>query len=541
MIKLSLKHLSDPIWQQQEISVPSFDVTRMRKTTGTTPLWMHFGAGNIFRGYIARLAHILLEKGLITSGIIAVDTFDFDIIDKVFKPYDDLTLLVQIKPDGSMLKSVVAGVGQSLKGNAKYAEDWAELNKCFENPSLQMVSFTLTEKGYSLRGMNGELVDDVLSDMNNGSKSPSHAMGILTSMLLTRYKAGAAPISLVSMDNCSHNGDKLRDSVFEIAQAWIKKGFADEGFFEYISNQTCVSFPWSMIDKITPRPSKDIGKLLTCSGIDDMKPIITSKGTYIAPFVNAEISEYLVIEDSFPNGRPSLEKANVFLTDRETVDNTERMKVTTCLNPLHTAMSIFGCLLGYETIADEMRDPLIKKFLMKLGNGEGMQVVVNSKIIDPMDFINDVIENRFPNPYIPHTPQTIMTDTSQKIAIRFGETIKSYAAIPSLDPKSLILIPLTLAGWFRYLLMVDDDGSPMPLSADPMKDELTDMLKGIRLGSPDSYNSNLKKILGNKSLFGVDLYEVGLADKVESMYLEMISAPGAVRATLQKYVNGALT
>ena len=37
-----------------------------------------------------------------------------------------------------------------------------------------------------------------------------------------------------------------------------------------------------------------------------------------------KIPQYLVVEDRFPNGRPPLEKAGVFMTDRDTVNNVER-------------------------------------------------------------------------------------------------------------------------------------------------------------------------------------------------------------------------
>ena len=59
--------------------------------------------------------------------------------------------------------------------------------------------------------------------------------------------------------------------------------------------------------------------------------------------------QYLVIEDSFPNGRPPLEKskAGVYMTDRDTVNKSERMKVTVCLNPVHSALGPYGCVLGY--------------------------------------------------------------------------------------------------------------------------------------------------------------------------------------------------
>ncbi len=68
-----------------------------------------------------------------------------------------------------------------------------------------------------------------------------------------------------------------------------------------------------MIDKITPRPDASVEKILNDDGIEGLDPIITSKNTYVAPFVNAEECEYLVIEDAFPNGRPELEKGGVML------------------------------------------------------------------------------------------------------------------------------------------------------------------------------------------------------------------------------------
>ena len=76
-----------------------------------------------------------------------------------------------------------------------------------------------------------------------------------------------------------------------------------------------------MIDKITPRPSVAIADELEEAGVENMQPVITSRRTYIAPFVNAEHAQYLVIEDDFPNGRPPLEKGRgVYMTDAQTVD-----------------------------------------------------------------------------------------------------------------------------------------------------------------------------------------------------------------------------
>ena len=234
-----------------------------------------------------------------------------------------------------------------------------------------------------------------------------------------------------------------------------KKGFVGNDFVDYVNNEELVSFPWSMIDKITPRPADSVAKALEEAGVEDMSPVITSKKTYIAPFVNAEGPQYLVIEDRFPNGRPQLEKAGVFMTDRQTVNKVERMKVTTCLNPLHTALAVYGCLLGYNLIADEMKDKELSELVRRIGLSEGMPVVINPEIISPQKFVDEVLNVRIPNPFMPDTPQRIATDTSQKVGIRYGETIKSYVAKDG-SAKELIAIPLAIAGWFRYLLGIDD-------------------------------------------------------------------------------------
>ena len=126
------------------------------------------------------------------------------------------------------------------------------------------------------------------------------------------------------------------------------------------------------------------------------------------------------------------------------------MKVTTCLNPLHTAMSMYGCLLGYTRICEEMKDEDIVRLIKRLGYVEGLPVVVDPKILSPKAFIDEVIEQRLPNPFMPDAPQRIATDTSQKVGIRFGETIKSYVS-EGRDMSNLVALPLAIAGWMRYL------------------------------------------------------------------------------------------
>lgn len=537
MLRLSVEGLKDKSsWEDKNIVLPRYDFDEMKAFTKENPVWVHFGAGNIFRGFIARLQHQLLNDKKAKSGIIVAETFDYDIMDKIYWPYDNLALLVSLNPDGSTDKEIIASMAQGLKADTSDKEQMDQLKAVFKNPSLQMVSFTITEKGYALRDMKGDYLPIAEADFANGPSKARHAMSVLTALMYERFQAGAYPIALVSMDNCSHNGDKLKEAVLGVADEWITSGFAGEDFVSYLKDETKVSFPWSMIDKITPRPSEVIQGQLEEMEISDMQPVITNKNTFIAPFVNAEVPQYLVIEDKFPNGRPSLEKAGVYLTDRETVNNTEKMKVTTCLNPLHTALAVYGCLLGYISIASEMKDFELKALVEKIGYQEGMPVVVDPKILSPKAFIDEVIEKRLPNPFIPDTPQRIATDTSQKMAIRFGETIKSYMADPKLNAGELTFIPLAIAGWLRYLLGTDDKLMPMEVSSDPMLSELQGMLAGVESGRPETYKGNLKDILSNSVLFGVDLNDAGLSEKVEGMFLELIAGEDAVRNTLKKYL-----
>lgn len=537
-MKLSYQGIQDKQgYAAAQVALPQYDWAKMAEKTAEKPVWVHFGAGNIFRGFIAGLQQRLLNAGLAESGIVAAETFDYDIIDKIYVPHDSMTLMVSLKADGSTQKEVIASIAKGIKANCADEAQWQQLTDVFTAPSLQMASFTITEKGYALRNMKGELMPVVVSDMENGPKQAHHAMAVVAAMLYARYQAGAMPIAMVSMDNCSHNGEKLRASVMEIVAAWVKNGLVPADFEAYVNDEARVSFPWSMIDKITPRPAEIIEKQLMDAGFEDMQPVITSRNTYIAPFVNAEVPQYLVVEDRFPNGRPALDKAGVYLCDRKTVNDTERMKVTTCLNPLHTALAVYGCLLGYDTIASEMRDPALHALVEKIGYVEGMPVVVDPGIIKPMDFIHEVIDQRLPNPYMPDTPQRIACDTSQKIPIRFGETIRSYAARPDLDPAALTFIPLAIAGWLRYLLAVDDEGKPMTCSGDPMLESLQSQLAGVELGRPETLGEKLRPILSNPVLFGSDLTELGLSEKIEDMTRQLLAGPGAVRATLERYLK----
>lgn len=115
-----------------------------------------------------------------------------------------------------------------------------------------MISFTITEKGYNVAP----------ADLKRGL-TPVLAMGKVTALLYERFKAGQFPLTVQSMDNCSHNGDKVKSAVMQYAEKWIAEGLVPEEFKAYLLDETLVTFPWAMIDKITPHPHEKVQAIMT--------------------------------------------------------------------------------------------------------------------------------------------------------------------------------------------------------------------------------------------------------------------------------------
>lgn len=516
-MKLNLKSLENKaVWLEKGYKLPEFDIEKVTRATHENPEWIHFGAGNIFRAFLGGVAQRLLNAGEMNTGIVVFEGFDPEIVEKAYRPFDNLCVNVTLVSTGSVKKEVLASVVESLTIN-----DDARAIEIFENPSLKMASFTITEKGYTPAFAK--------RDADGKPEDAKGLMGYLTKLVYRRYLKNAQPIALVSMDNCSHNGEKLETVVKMVADTWHKNGHVDAGFIDYLN--TRVTFPWTMIDKITPRPDANVMKVLADDGFEDGGLIGTSKNTFTSAFVNAEEKEYLVIEDRFPNGRLPLDKAGVYYATRETVERVERMKVTTCLNPLHTCLAVFGCLLNFETIWQEMNDEDLKALVNRIGYVEGMPVVTDPGIMSPKTFLGEVLTVRLPNCFLPDTPQRIATDTSQKLSIRFGETIKAYLE-KGMDVSNLKGIALVEAGWLRYLMGVDDNGSEMAISPDPRLDEMKSRLAGVSFGHNENAEKALTPILEDESIFGVSLVKAGLADSVIEHFKRMNAAPGAVRAEI---------
>ena len=232
-MKLSTEGLKNQQeWLEKGYHLPQYDRAAMIAETRENPVWVHFGAGNIFRAFQANLAQRLLEEGAAKAGITVCEGFDYEIVEKQYRPHDDLSVLVTLKADGTIEKSVIGSIGESTILDSENDAEYSRLKEIFSKDSLQLCTFTVTEKGYSLVNGKGEELPAVTADFAAGPEKPQSYIGKVVSLLYTRYLSGKKPIAMVSTDNCSHNGEKLYAAVMAFAKAWIANGLAEKGFEE---------------------------------------------------------------------------------------------------------------------------------------------------------------------------------------------------------------------------------------------------------------------------------------------------------------------
>ena len=107
-------------WEKKGYELPKFDIAAVRKKTHDEPTWVHFGGGNIFRAFPAAILQDVLNSGRYDRGVIVAETFDYEVIDKAYKPYDNLSLLVSLQSAGTVEKKVIASVTEALKADPQF-------------------------------------------------------------------------------------------------------------------------------------------------------------------------------------------------------------------------------------------------------------------------------------------------------------------------------------------------------------------------------------------------------------------------------------
>ncbi len=378
---------------------------------------IHLGLGNFARAHQAWFTEHAPDSD--KWGIAAFTGRSMRMVNAL-EPQGDVYTLITSAPQGDTFE-VISSVSSLHSGL-----DTAALRQRFADPHVSIVTSTVTEAGY-VRDRTGELDttrQDVKSDIA-ALKKDLQSNGITTipmrvvAGLLARRAADAGPITILPCDNLMQNGAAFRTVVEDGIEA------VDPSLMDWASQN--VDWATSMVDRITPATTDA-----------ERQAVADSQGWYDASPVRTEPFREWVIQGSFPSGRPQWEQAGVTLTDD--VVPFEQRKLW-MLNGSHSTLAYCGSLLGFETVADAIADPRLRKWIDEWWDLAGSYLSIPSD-----DYRRRLVE-RFSNPRIHHHLFQIASDGSQKLPVRIVPVAKKALA----EGKSIVPPARTIGAWILFL------------------------------------------------------------------------------------------
>jgi fructuronate reductase len=293
------------------------------------------------------------------------------------------------------------------------------------DPAVMLITATVTEKGYCLTSSGG--LDfghaEILHDLAHPT-APRSLIGHLYAGLARRRTLGHALPNVVSCDNLTDNGPRLRRALVEFAREH------DANVARWIESE--IAFPRTMVDSIAPA---------TDAALRDR--IAAQLGTVDRWPVQREAFTQWVIEDCMRGPQPDWAAIGVTITSD--VAGFERAKLR-LLNGAHSSLAYLGSLAGYETVAQAMRDQQLAKFVRSLMVEDIAPSVLAPRGFDVSDYIETVLR-RFHNPALRHLLSQIAWDGSQKLPFRIFGTVQD--TIQAGRPLARLCMPI--AAWFHFI------------------------------------------------------------------------------------------
>jgi len=380
---------------------------------------LHLGIGHFHRAHQAWYTHAANAAGEARWRITGVSLRSASVRDALAPDRFAYTLAVA-DADGETLHRVDV-VDDVLVA----PEDPEKVTAAIADPSVALVTLTVTEKGYAL-GADGRLAlesPEVVGDLEalRTGEPPATAIGFLVAGLARRAAHGA-PVTVLSCDNLPGNGEKLARAVREAART---VGL-DAAAFE----SPAVTFPSSMVDRITPAADEALRTRIAATELPAAAPVATES-----------FSEW-VIEDDFAGSRPPWETAGVVFTDD--VAPFERRKLR-LLNGAHSYLAYAGTLAGHQFVHEAIADPVLRAGTLALMDEAATTLV--GAVRDGADTYRAALLERFANPALAHRLRQIAMDGSLKLPIRVLETRAARAADGLASPAC----DTVLEAWHTFL------------------------------------------------------------------------------------------
>ncbi len=464
------------------IRPPPFDPRQL--STGI----LHLGLGAFHRAHMAWYTqHAMKAEADLSWGIHGV-SFRSDSIKTQLMSQDSLYSLLSRENDEQGLEII-----GSVRDVSFLPDDRDSILQCFSDPSLRIVSLTITEKGYCHDPASGELDPmhpGIRRDMSDPTQ-PTTAIGLLAEGIRLRSQTCHAPLTVLSCDNLPSNGKTLA----RVLAGYVAAVYPELG--PYVDNQ--VSFPCSLVDRIVPATKEeDRAAVAELLGVEDLAPVI------------AERFSQWVIEDDFPAGRPAWEQAGATMVDD--VATHELLKLC-LLNGPHSACAYLGYLAGFDTVAGLMQESCFPAFIERLAEQEIIPGLALNADIDCRVYVHTVI-GRFANHALQHSTWQIAMDGSQKLPQRLLGS--AHRALQQGLP--IAGLALAIAAWMRFATGLDETDRAIEIS-----DPLRDRFQQVTQAADGNAEALVAGFLGIREIFGSELptdarFRASLMKALKSLY-----------------------
>lgn len=379
--------------KQPVLHTPDYDVDAVQIGV------VHIGLGAFHRAHQAYyLDHYMEKTGDLRWGVAAVNlrAADSELFEKA------------AANDGYVLKTLSTSGETSyrlMRCHRRYADWTKDLQGAVDLiglSSVKMVTITVTESGYSLNN-DGTLnaVDPVIAtEVSGGAQTTIYAY--LRAALTRREKTSAGRLTILCCDNLRGNGHLLKQNFARYLTlcedhdllAWVAKN---------------VTFPASMVDRITPKPSADLER--------EIEGLFGRKNDAV---VLGEDFIQWVIEDNFATDRPDLGLVGVSVVDD--IDPYEETKIRV-LNGGHTCLTYLGALGGYKSYDELMNDPVLFDHYWSYETREVLPALTIELPFDKMAYL-ETVTRRFKNRHIADSVERICADGFAKFPIFIAPTLR---------------------------------------------------------------------------------------------------------------------
>ena len=362
---------------------------------------VHIGFGAFHRAHQAiYLDDIMQETGDLRWGIAAVnlrqgEEASFDDAAQMKEGY----VIKSIAPDGSNFFRLV-------RSHIEFVNAVSTPQKAYDllaRESVQIVTITVTESGYYLN--KDWSLDLTAAPVAAGlAGQPAETIyAYLAHALKQRFEATKAPLSILCCDNMRNNGNVLKQALLAYLEA-----LGEKELLAWVSAH--VSFPCSMVDRITPRSTPALS--------DEITAIYPNHA--ISP-IHAETFMQWVIEDQFAGDHPDWQKAGVQIV--ADVEPFEEAKIR-ILNGGHTGLAYLGALAGHQTFDQAMRDPELGLHFDRWEETEVLPGLGDHIPFNTKDYLAEISE-RFENQGIADHLERICMDGYTKMAIYVKPTLEA--------------------------------------------------------------------------------------------------------------------